>query len=338
MEQLARKNLDEVSFIRPILILLLVVFHSFAIFSGAWDMPEGLEVIPAYGWVARSAYAIMLECFVFLSGYLWAYQRETMGKKDNVNKLIVSKFNRLIIPCLVFGVLYIVMIDGFNSLKESALSVWGGVGHLWFLPMLFWCFLLGYPIVSRQRNPIIVMSLLTVLTFCSIIPLPLRISMSFYYLFFFIGGYYCWQYKEKITRVLYSKTLLIWVLFIITFIGLSILVDVFDSMSFFKTKTLFSRLVSREIHSITSLIYASLGTIALWLTSLRITSNHKLAKWYIELGKYCMGVYIFQQFILKYLYYQTELPIQVGTTWLPWIALGIALSGSLLLSYTIKQV
>lgn len=230
------------------------------------------------------------------------------------------------------------MIEGCNPLNQSVLSVLRGAGHLWFLPMLFWCFLLGYPIVSRQRNPKIVMSLLTLLSLCSIIPLPLRISMSFYYLFFFIGGYYCWQYKEKITKHLESKTLLIWGIFIITFIGLSILVDSIDSMSFFKTKTQFSRLLSREIHSITSLIYASFGTIALWLTSLRMTSNHKLTKWYIELGKYCMGVYIFQQFILKYLYYQTELPVQVGTIWLPWLAFAIALIGSLLISYTIKQV
>ena len=332
------KKLDEVSLIRPFLIVLLVLFHSFAIYSGAWSKPTDVAEVSAYRWIARAAYSIMLESFVFLSGYVWAFQRESLGRNNGYLKIVFGKFKRLIIPCIIFGILYLIMIDKGNIFKGGVLSVLGGIGHLWFLPMLFWCFVLGYPIIYKTRNPITVLSFLLVLSFFSVIPFPLRISKTFYYLFFFIGGYYCLQYKERLMASLSSKGLLIWFLFIITFISLSLLVERVDALSFFRGKSMLSRLLLREIHSMTALIYATFGTMALWLASLKIVSHHKLSTWYIELGQYCMGVYIFQQFILKYLYYQTDLSINIGSMWLPWVAFMISLVGSLLLSYTIKQI
>ncbi len=37
------KNIAEVSFIRPILIVLLVVYHAFIIYRGGWTQPSGFQ-------------------------------------------------------------------------------------------------------------------------------------------------------------------------------------------------------------------------------------------------------------------------------------------------------
>lgn len=38
-----KRNLDEVSFIRPILIVLLVFVHCFTVFNGGWPPFEGYK-------------------------------------------------------------------------------------------------------------------------------------------------------------------------------------------------------------------------------------------------------------------------------------------------------
>lgn len=51
---------------------------------------------------------------------------------------------------------------------------------------------------------------------------------------------------------------------------------------------------------------------------------------FITLSGYCYGVYIFQQFVLKYLYYKTDFPILFSSVTLPWISLLLALILSIL--------
>lgn len=79
-----RTYLDEISFIRPNLIVLLVLYHSLCIHTGNWTIIDGMNVIPAYKEIGRAAYSFMLETFVLVSGYVWAYQRETKGRKEGI--------------------------------------------------------------------------------------------------------------------------------------------------------------------------------------------------------------------------------------------------------------
>lgn len=50
-----------------------------------------------------------------------------------------------------------------------------------------------------------------------------------------------------------------------------------------------------------------------------VCEKYKLSEIIITISSYCFGVYIFQQFILQFLYYKTSLPVDVGPYWLPWI-------------------
>lgn len=45
-----KRNLDEVSFIRPILIVLLVFVHCFTVFNGGWPPFEGYKDCTGYMW------------------------------------------------------------------------------------------------------------------------------------------------------------------------------------------------------------------------------------------------------------------------------------------------
>jgi len=72
--------LSDAAIIRIILVVLLVLYHAFAPFSGAWSPIEGYEEVAAYWWLDKLSYAFMLETFVFVSGYVFGYQVRMKGE------------------------------------------------------------------------------------------------------------------------------------------------------------------------------------------------------------------------------------------------------------------
>lgn len=199
------KGLQEVYSLRFLLVLLLVTMHSFNMFTGSpsWPLPEGIQPIGAYGWISKTAYSFMLETFVFISGYLFSYQLYAQKKDIPFGKLIKSKFRRLLLPSILFGLLYLLLFerDTFYNFPQTVYSVLCGVAHLWFLPMLFWCFLMAF-FISKWKEPCL--SILAILFFISIfsfLPLPLQLSNSLFFLFFFYLGMYCWKKKDALIEL-----------------------------------------------------------------------------------------------------------------------------------------
>ena len=76
----------------------------------------------------------------------------------------------------------------------------------------------------------------------------------------------------------------------------------------------------------------------MFFTSILFTQKYKLKTWYISLGGMCFGVYIFQEFIIKYLYYYTDLGERVSYLVLPWIVFIITTVTSILLSKSTKTL
>ena len=89
---------------------------------------------------------------------------------------------------------------------------------------------------------------------------------------------------------------------------------------------------------ISRMIYSSIGLAGLCVTVAMFEKKRTapLPQWIVKVGALCMGVYLFQQFILKGLYNYTRLPEMLGYYWLPWVGFIIALAGSLGLSYLIR--
>ncbi len=70
MVQAKPTRLDEVTLMRTILALLVVLVHSFTCYQGGWPSPKDCVSIPLYKWIARLASAFTLEAFTFVSGFL----------------------------------------------------------------------------------------------------------------------------------------------------------------------------------------------------------------------------------------------------------------------------
>ena len=185
------KYLEDVCIIRIILIFLLIIYHSLCPYtSDFWDNPQGYD-IPVYIWIGRTSYSFMLETFVFISGLILGYQVLMKGSSIlKFDKIVKSKIKRLLIPSLIFSTIYyLIFLDLSSSPIFIIESIAKGVGHMWFLPMLFMCFIAMYILTKFSLNDKVLILLLLIIACLSGIKLPIRIGQSLYYLFFFYIGY-----------------------------------------------------------------------------------------------------------------------------------------------------
>ncbi len=191
MEMTAQKKpmLMEVVFIRLVLILFLVAYHSFAPYCGAWENFSGQTEIPLFHNFGVVLCSFFLQAFVFISGYIFGYQAGRNPGKLKFGECVAKKAKRLLIPSVVFSALYYAMFyDLTASPAKIGYTILNGAGHMWFLPMLFWCFV-GVWIVERINiNKWIVISL-SVLAALLWVSLPLRTGEAAGYFFYFYLGY-----------------------------------------------------------------------------------------------------------------------------------------------------
>lgn len=332
--------LTDVVIIRPILVVLLVFYHAFAIYSGGWTPLTGFPEIKLYWWLDKLSYAFMLEMFVLISGYVFGYQVRVKGEeKLQAKNLFIGKFKRLMLPSLVFSTLYFLCFRDFaeQSLWAIFYEIVIGVGHMWFLPMLFSCFVCLWIIEKLHIKFKIVFPLLFLLSISPLPPLPLNLRLTSYYILFFYLGYYIQRHNIGLNRYYNKKNAFILsVVFIFLFISLTWLNNSFTAM-IEDNNSMFAKIAAISFNKLSKILYSITGIAAVFsiigTKKINVTNN----KWLFEIGALCMGVYLSQQFILVTLYHYTNLPSLLGPYILPWVGFIIALSGSLLISWLLRQ-
>ena len=323
-------RLDEVTLMRTILALLIVFMHAFTCYQGGWKQPEGYLDIPLYKWIARTSFAFTLEAFVFISGYLFAYQRITLNRIVDGIGLITNKLKRLILPSIIFSTVYFFIFFEYKGFSNALYSIINGCGHMWFLPMLFWCFVGGWLLEQVKIKDGYKFVFLIMLNLFGFVSLPLRISSAMSYMVYFYGGFLVYKYSDKIKAMVTKKRLIwSWVIFAVVFVLLRPMRDVLVTND---TQSKLLKLFIFAGNNACQLIYASVGVMAFYFTAVYYTQRHPLKPFTIKLAACCFGIYLFQQFVLQLLYYKTSFPSWVGPYWLPWCGFVIAAVISWLLS------
>lgn len=209
---------------------------------------------------------------------------------------------------------------------------------MWFLPMLFWCFVIVWIIEKVKLKQNIALLVLLALSVISFIPLPLRLGAALYYAVFFYAGYLI-QKNYKTDKELPKVTIAIGIAgFIFFFILKGYLSDKFTLQLF--GNNLLDKALRLSLMSVVRLSCASFGIYILYSISKMIVSSSQMStrggKIMITLSENCFGVYLFQQFVLK-LIYNSHIPQVINPVCLPWISFAIALIISLLLTVCIRN-
>lgn len=274
--------------------MLIVFMHSFTCYNGSWEQPAGYVEIPFYKWLARISFAFTLEAFVFISGYLFAFKRIAQNKKDTAISLISNKFKRLFLPSILFSIAYFAIFYPYKGLNDMIYNVINGSGHMWFLPMLFWCFIGGWMLEKIKITDAWKIFFLIALNLVNCISLPLRLSSALSYLVYFYGGFLVYKYLEYIKPMITQRNIIIsWLVFIAVFAffrPLQDMITIDDSTSYVS-----KIIVLLSIHGM-QFLYASSGLIAFYMMISFICWRHQSNFFVIRLAASCFGVYLFQQF------------------------------------------
>lgn len=329
-----KRLLPDVIVIRPLFIAIVVVYHAFIIYMGGWKEPIGFVPVKVYDWLASFLYSVRMQGFVFMAGYVYAYQVLTLGKNDSLKQIVTKKFKRLILPSVFFSVIYFLMFYDWKdyNVLSAAMSILSGCGHMWFLPMLFWCFWGGKMLIISNINRLLIFIILAVI---SLLPwsIPLGIGNALHYMVYFWGGFLVWQYHDKVIQIFCTKKnmMLSCVLFVIFYLFSAW----FRQMEFLGgSEGLFYKGIRYVTNSAISLIVTMFGIWFVYLLVNYFVEKRKYMPpyWVFEASAICYGVYIFQQFILQFLYYKTSLPVLVGPYWLPWVGCVVTFVVSILLT------
>ena len=331
--------LYDAALLRVIAIILLVFYHAFSPYVGAWTPPSGYVDVPLYYWGTKMICSFRMDLLVFISGYIYALTLQR--KSPTFGTFVRSKIKRLILPSVVFSAVYILIFWNLQDLSfgKVVYGLLSGVGHMWFLPMLFWAMLLSFGLdrlAIKDKYKLLLVFCMPVL---SLLPLPFRLNTTLYHILFFYLGALCFRYKDKVLGANGAKR----VVSLIFVWGGGFLIGTLIIRDYITPELAQCSMIKKgillELSTFIRITYALLGIgMAYMLVNYLLHKEYIRPKAWVEnMNQYCYGIYLFQQFILQYLYYKTSFPEKVGPYWLPWLGFLIALCLSFLFSYLLRK-
>ena len=191
----------DIAVLRLLSIIIVVFFHAYGM-CYANHFPE--YIAQSY----RDKYEIFnqsyliniaMPLFVVISGYLFGLQLSN-NRFHSLQELIVNKFKRLIIPFFVFSILFMLTTGSFSL---RVFYTWS-YSHLWFLPMLFWCFIISFFLKDILLNKSYLFSIL-ILIILIVISLHDRFApclIGLYsvskWIYWFVLGIVLWRFNDNI--------------------------------------------------------------------------------------------------------------------------------------------
>ena len=141
-------ELEQCTFVKTILMAIVVVYHSCVFWTGSWSSC-GQQVAfesPYLSVLAEWLNSFHVYSFTLTSGFIYYYLEFECNKYNDFKTLIYKKIKRLIVPyyfvALIWAGPVAAIIHGY-SFKELVTRYLFAISpnQLWFLWMLFWCFL-----------------------------------------------------------------------------------------------------------------------------------------------------------------------------------------------------
>jgi hypothetical protein len=241
------------------------------------------------------------------------------------------------IPSIIFSIAYLYLLNNpcdYTLIGKIYAIIFKGVGHLWFLPMLFMCFISTWVIEKLRISPRAVIIVLALMVAIHISKETRIVCIRPYYILFFYIGYCLKAYKIKVMPYATRKNIAV-------LTTLTVLLFIFahgDFAQYINGGEMLKHNIGR-VAAAAERVYALPGVAAFYLYSMRrvYIHNKTLPMSLQNLVGTCFGVYLFQEFILKWLYYHTAMPDICSPYTLPWVGIAITLPMSILLTMAVLK-
>ena len=325
MEQ--SKKFEEISIMRVLAMTMIVAFHSLCFYNGRWAKVDALS-IPLWYRISCFLDVIDLNMFVFISGYLYGYLYIYRNKYRHPSEVIRIKAVRLLIPYLFWGI-PMAIVWPWNTWH----NLFYGIGHLWFLLMLFGVFTITVvlQLLNAQRIrftgkiglTLIVAGYISGLIFSKFVYSGefLCINKILYYFPAFMIGYLC--AKLRVGWMLPN-----WSYITLPFVLLALFLIVWHPLPLPYGVNMLVRTVLSYVICIELLIILSKGTM-----------SGRFQKVVSEIERLSMGLYIFNQIAMDTVFMIPVLHQWFEEHWMigPFVLFPIGFFPPLLLSYLFNR-
>ena len=325
MEQ--SKKFEEISIMRVMAMVMIVAFHSLCFYNGRWVKVDAIN-ISVWHRISDFLNVIDLNMFVFISGYLYGYLYIYRNKYRHPLEVIRIKAERLLIPYLFWGI-PMAIVWPWNTWSK----LFYGIGHLWFLLMLFGVFTITVilQLLNSQRIKftrtiglfLIVIGYVLGLVFSKYIYGGefLCINKILYYFPAFMIGYLC--AKLRVGWMLPN-----WTYITLPFVILGLFIFVWYPISMPYTLIQLIRTVLAYVLCIELLIILSKSTMP-----------ERTRKVVQEVERLSMGLYIFNQIVMDTVFITPVLNKWFREHWMigPFLLFPIGFFPPLLLSYIFNK-
>ncbi|QFQ13413.1 acyltransferase [Pseudoprevotella muciniphila] len=292
-------HLAHLDFLRGLCVLTVVVFHCYAFLTHG----HFLAMRETYLQFDRINYCgpivIAMPLFTFISGYLYAYLRG-IGKYSKDKPFIKNKVRRLLLP-FIFFVTFFCITTEFQQTDLTTLIkhighciAFGAYNHLWYLPVLFWCFII-IRIFERLSNSKIVLLLFLVIAYILAFVIPVsgflfnlgKVAPWFYW---FLLGYTYFKFRDSLMLLFSNRNRKITLLLLVCVCEIG-LIHFFGFPDYKRPQFIASEFV-----------IISIFIIALFIVFEDLTKSEKIEKIFTNnlvksISKYSFGIYIFHYWL-----------------------------------------
>ncbi len=199
--------------LRAIAIILVVLGHSMMLYAN-WEIFTPLKDYAILTFIKNKIInPFQLSIFFSVSG--WLYAKTNLNKsKLSLKAFFYNKIKRLLIPYFVVALFYmdpikfILQIPNFDSIRNLLISIFkqliftgSAPGHLWFLPCLFFIFIIAHisfdKINSKHKTLIAFIILIILNKSSSCLPSLFMVNSVLYYLIYFYLGYLIYKIQNN---------------------------------------------------------------------------------------------------------------------------------------------
>lgn len=146
-----QRELENCTFVKTILMLLVVLYHSMLFWGGNWFTKDPVCTVKTLGVFAQWLNSFHIYAFTLVSGYLFFYLKYEKNRYQAFWSFVGNKTKRLLLPYGFAAVAWVIPISclltptGLKDVVNHYLLA-QRPGQLWFLIMLFDVFVIYWPL------------------------------------------------------------------------------------------------------------------------------------------------------------------------------------------------
>jgi len=146
-----QKELSNCTFVKTILMLIVVLYHCMLYWGGSWFIGEPVYAAKPLGVLAAWLDTFHIYGFTLVSGYLFYALKYEKGKYSKFLSFAINKCKRLLIPYAFASLIWVIPFAVYFFKYDAGDIIWKYVfgtspSQLWFLLMLFGVFMIFYPL------------------------------------------------------------------------------------------------------------------------------------------------------------------------------------------------